>query len=154
MDAQKNVELADRLATIPRIRQRSAEWVAARPSQALHLGLAAAWLGFLFTIGLFSAPNADPASTAPLGFVDSFAMAMFLVTLGGIFAVIGLALRNNRATAPVSAAAGLSIIIVGATCGFAGHPVSAWGPDAVLAAGIVAASAAIMARRQADTNAS
>jgi hypothetical protein len=148
MDAQKNVELADRLATIPRIRQRSVEWVAARPSQVLHLGLAAVWLGFLFTIGLFSAPTADPASTAPLGFVDFFAMAMFLVTLGGIFAVIGLALRNNRATAAVSAAAGLAIIVVGATCGFAGHPVSAWGPDAVLAAGIVAASVAIMARRQ------
>ena len=147
MDAKRNTQLTDRLSTIPRIR-RSTEWIAARPSPQLHLGLAAAWLGFLFTIGLFSAPTADPASAAPLGFVDTFAFAMFMVTLLGIFTVVGLALQNSRATAPVSAACGLSVIIVGATCGFVGHPVSAWGPDAVLAAGIVAASIAIMARRQ------
>ena len=147
MDARKNVELAERLNTIPRIKQRSVEWIAANPSHGMHLGLAAAWLGFLYTMGLFSAPTADPASAAPLGFVDSFAMAMFLVTLMGVIAVIGLAIRNRPATAPVSAISGLAIIIVGSTCGFVGHPVSAWGPDAVLATAIVAASVAIMARR-------
>lgn len=147
MDAKRNTHVASRRATIPTIR-RSTEWIAARPSLQLHLGLAGAWLGFLFTIGLFSAPTADPASTAPLGFVDTFALAMFLVTLLGIFAVVGLALRNSSATAPVSVVCGLSVIVVGATCGFVGHPVSAWGPDAVLAAGIVAGSIAIMARRQ------
>lgn len=151
MDAQKASQLTDRITTIPRIRQRSVEWIAARPSQGLHLGLATVWLGFLFTIGLFSAPTADPESTAPLGFVDSFAMTMFLVTLVGIFAVIALALQNSSRTAPVSIVCGLAIIVVGATCGFVGHPVSAWGPDAALASGIVAGSVAIMARRQAET---
>lgn len=147
MDAKENVKIAQQTSTIPRIKRRSAEWVAANPSHALHLGLGAAWLGFLYTIGLFSAPTADPTSAAPLGFVDSFAMAMFLVTLMGIMAVVSMAIGNHRATAPVSAISGLSIIIVGATCGFVGHPVSAWGPDAALAAVIVAGSVAIMARR-------
>jgi hypothetical protein len=147
MDSRKNVELAERLNTVARCWRGGVEGGGACPSHGMHLGLAAAWLGFLYTIGLFSAPTADPASVAPLGFVDSFAVAMFLVTLGGIVTVISLAVRNHRATAPVSAAAGLAIIIVGATCGFAGHPVSAWGPDAVLASAIVAASVGLMARR-------
>lgn len=152
MDARRNAQAAERIATLPRIKERSAEWVAARPSRQLHLALAAMWLGMLYTIGLFSAPTADPASTAPLGFVDVFALAMFLVTLGGIFSVINLAIRNSKATAPVSVMCGLAIIVVGATCGFVGHPVSAWGPDAAIAGVIVAASVAVMARR--DTSAS
>lgn len=146
MDARETTKVTTQISALPRIR-RTTEWVAARPSLQLHLGLAVAWLGFLFTIGLFSAPTADPTSTAPLGFVDMFALTMFLTTLVGIFAVMGMALTNSRRTAPVSAVCGLAIIVVGATCGFVGHPVSAWGPDAVLAAGIVAASIAIMARR-------
>ena len=73
-----------------------------------------------------------------------------MVTLIGIFAVIGLALANSKATAPVSAICGLSVIVIGATCGFVGHPVSAWGADAVLAAAVVAASVAVMSRRAPD----
>jgi len=124
MDAKQNTKITGRISTIPRIR-RSAEWVAARPSAVLHLALAGAWLLFLASL-----PSTDPDSTAPLGFVDGFAAAMAFVTTVGIFAVVFLALRNSKITAPAT---------------------SAWGPDAVLAAAIVAASAAIMSRRDTAT---
>lgn len=159
MDSRQNAQVSDQISTIPRIRRRSAEWISAQPSRRLHLGLAAAWMGFLYTIGLlgplvsslFTGPSSEPVPAPELGFVDVFALAMFLVTLGGIFSVVSLAITNSKATAPVSAICGLSVIIVGATCGFVGHPPSAWGPNAALAAGIVAASAAVMMRR--ETNA-
>jgi hypothetical protein len=62
---------------------------------------------------------------------------------------VAFALSNSQATAPVSAICGLAVIVVAALCGFSGHPASAWGPDAVLAAGIVAMSLFVMGRRAA-----
>jgi len=116
MDARQNAHVTERLSTIPRIRKRTAEWVGAQPSRSLHGLLAASWLGFLYTMGMFSTPTAEEvaAASAPLGFVDSFALAMFLVTLGGIFAVLSFAATNSKVTAPVSALCALSIIVVGA----------------------------------------
>ena len=144
MDAQKSLELRERLAAIPRIAQRPVRWVAAAPSRVLNLGLAASWIGFLYTLGFFSASG--ETSTDPLTFADTLALLFFLVILGGIMAVVGLALANHRATAAVSAVSALAIVVLGATCGFAGHPVSAWGPDAALAGGIALASVAVWSR--------
>lgn len=141
MDSRQKTHATARLSTIPRIRRQSTEWIAAQPSKRLHLGLALIWFAFLASL-----PAAD--SDTPLGFVDTFAAAMAFVTTGGIFSVFVLATRNSKATAPVSAICGLAVIVVGAMCGFVGHPTSAWGPDAVLAAGIVVLSAAIMMRRE------
>ncbi len=141
MDSQQNTHATTRLSTIPRIRRRPTEWVGARPSKRLHLGLAFIWLAFLASL-----PSAD--ADTPLGFVDMFATAMAFVTTGGIFSVVALAIQNHKATAPVSVICGLGVIVVAAMCGFVGHPTSTWGPDAVLAAGIVALSAAMMMRRE------
>lgn len=144
MDAHKATPLRNRLTTVPRIARRE-QWEAAGPSRLLNLGLGAAWLGFLYTLGLFTTSGDD--TTDPLTFADTLALMFFLVILAGIFAVVAMALTNQATTAPVSALAGLAIIVLGATCGFAGHPVSAWGPDVGLAAVIVAASLGVMGRR-------
>ena len=102
------------------------------------------------------APRASPSGASSggggavdLSFVDSLALAMFLVTLAGIFTVVAFAISNSMATAPVSVVCGLAVIIVAAMCGLSGHPASAWGPDAVLAAGLVAISLFVMGRRAA-----
>ncbi len=143
MDAQKATEVTERMATIPRIRARTLEWVAAAPSRTLNLSLAATWIGFLYTLGFFSTSEASPD---PLSFADTLALLFFMVILVGIMAVVALALANHRATAAVSAAAAVGIVVLGATCGFAGHPVSAWGPDTGLAAVIALASLAVLGR--------
>ena len=145
MDSHKANDLKARLSTIPRIARRD-RWVAAEPSRPLNLGIAASWFGFLYTLGLFSASSND-AAAEPLSFADNLALLFFLVILGGILAVVGMAMANHPGTPAVSAVAGIAIIVLGATCGFAGHPVSAWGPDAALAAIIVGGSVAVMARR-------
>jgi hypothetical protein len=103
-------------------------------------------MGFLWSIGLFAGPSSDTI-IAPLSFVDNLAMAMFLVTLGGIVAVVGFAIKNSPLTPIVSAAAGLSMLLIGVTCGFAGHPISAWGPNTGSAALIALGSVALMGRR-------
>lgn len=148
MDSHKATDLKARLSTLPRIGRRD-QWVAAEPSRPLNLGIAASWLGFLYTLGLFSPSSGE--TTEPLSFADNLALMFFLVILGGILAVVGMAMANHPATAAVSAIAGIAIIVLGATCGFAGHPVSAWGPDAALASVIVAASVTVMARRSIPT---
>jgi hypothetical protein len=148
MDSRKAANLKTRIASLPRISRRQTEWTPAAPSRLLNLGLAASWLGFLYTLGLFSTSSSE-ASSDPLSFADNLALLFFLVILGGIFAVVGLAISNHPATAAVSVGAAIAIIVLGATCGFAGHPVSAWGPDAALASAIAAASLAVMGRRAA-----
>lgn len=65
----------------------------------------------------------------------------------GILGVLGLSIANHRGTAALSAAAGAGVMLLGATCGLVGHPVSSWGLDTVVAGGIVAASAMVMVRR-------
>lgn len=131
----------------PRIQQLTApRWVAATPVRTLNAALAVAWLAFLWSIGLFSAPQSDTV-IEPLSFADNLALAMFLVTLGGIIAVVALAIANSRHTAIVSAGSAMSMVVIGTTCGFAGHPISAWGPNTGSAAVIALASLAIMSRR-------
>lgn len=147
MDSTRNEQLRAAIASIPRIAERPAQWVAAAPSRVLHGGIGAAWLGFLWTLGIFTPSGGGGA--VDLSFVDSLALAMFLVTLAGIFTVVAFAISNSMATAPVSVVCGLAVIIVAAMCGFSGHPASAWGPDAVLAAGLVAVSLFVMGRRAA-----
>ena len=149
MDSRKATDLKSRLTAVPRIGRRDS-WVGAKPSRALNLALAGSWLGFLYTLGLFSTSTSDTAAE-PLSFADNLALLFFLVILGGIFAVVGMAIANHPATAAVSGVAGIAIIVLGATCGFAGHPVSAWGPDAGLAAAIVAGSVTVMGRRAPDS---
>ena len=147
MDSTRNEQLRAAIASIPRIAERPAQWVAAAPSRLLHGGIGVAWLGFLWTLGIFTPSNGGGA--IDLSFVDSLALAMFLVTLAGIFTVVAFAMSNSMATAPVSVICGLAVIVVAAMCGFSGHPATAWGPDAVLAAGIVAVSLFVMGRRAA-----
>ncbi len=145
MDARHTVDVTRDISTIPRI-ERRVEWRAKAPSHPLHLGLAAGWVGLLYMIGLFTVSSADAADAAPLGLFDTVAAGMLLITIVGIFGVISLALQNSKATAPASIIAGLSIVTIGATCGFVGHPVSAWGGGAAFAGVLVAASVAIMSR--------
>lgn len=147
MDARHAPDARIALATAPKIAQTTTPaWIAAAPSQTLNAVLAISWMGFLWSMGLFSSPSSDTV-IEPLSFVDNLALAMFLVTLGGIVAVVGFAIKNSPATPVVSATAGLSMVIVGATCGFAGHPISAWGPNAGSAAIIALGSVALMGRR-------
>jgi len=47
----------------------------------------------------------------------------------------------------VSAISAMSMVVIGTTCGFAGHPISAWGPNTGSAAVIALGSLAIMGRR-------
>ena len=150
MDSQKSVGIRDRVVSIPRIAQVPLRWVAAAPSRALNLGLAASWIGFLYTLGFFSSGSSSE-SADPLSFADTLALMFFLVILTGIMAVVGLALANHRATAAVSTIAAVAIVLLGATCGFAGHPVSAWGPDAGLAGAIALASLGVWSRGGAET---
>ena len=145
MDSRNRLDLTTRLASLPRIARRR-EWAPAEPSRLWNLTIAGSWLGFLYTLGLFTASG--DGSSDPLSFADSLALAFFLVILGGVFAVVGLALANSSQTAPVSALCAVAIIVLGATCGFAGHPVSAWGPDAFLATAIAAGSLWVMGRSQ------
>lgn len=147
MDSTRNDQLRSALASIPRIASQPAQWVAAAPSRVLNGLIGASWLGFLWTLGVFTSSSGGEQIT--LNFMDSLALAMFLVTLGGIFSVVALAVSNASATAPVSVLSGLAIIVVAAMCGFSGHPASAWGPDAILAAAIVAGSIFVMSRRAA-----
>ena len=149
MDARKAGQLRTRLASVPRITRRD-RWESAPQSRALNLSLAAGWLGLLYALGFFTA-SSDGASAEPLTFADTLALVFFLANLSGIFAVVGLALSNHRATAAVSAVSGIGIIVLGATCGFAGHPVSAWGLQVGLAGVLVAASIAVMGRRAPTT---
>lgn len=123
-------------------------WVAAPPSGVLNAALALGWMTFLWSIGLFSVSDAESAETA-LSFPDQLALAFFMATLVGIVAVVGAALSNSSRTASISAICALAMIALGATCGFAGHPISAWGPDTASAAVLGFASLAIMGRRQA-----
>lgn len=145
MDSRNRLDLTSRLASLPRIARRR-EWMAAEPSRIWNLAIAGSWMGFLYTLGLFTASG--EASTDPLSFADTLALTFFLVILGGVFAVLGLALANSSQTAPVSVVCALAIIVLGATCGFAGHPVSAWGPDAFLATAIAGASLWVMGRHR------
>ena len=147
MDSRNRLDLATRLASLPRVARRR-QWSPAEPSRLLNMAIAGSWLGFLYTLGLFSASGEGSAD--PLSFADSLALAFFLVILGGVFAVVGLALANSPQTAPVSVTCTLAIIVLGATCGFAGHPVSAWGPDAFLATVIAGGSIWVMGRSQSD----
>lgn len=147
MDSTRNEQLRRVLTSIPRIAERPGQWVSAAPSRVLHAMIGASWLGFLWTLGIFT--PSDGSGTIDLSFVDSLALAMFLVTLAGIFTVVAFSISNSRATAPVSVLCGLSVIVVAAMCGFSGHPATAWGPDAVLAAAIVAMSLFVMGRRAA-----
>ncbi len=147
MDSRNRLDLTTRLASLPRIARRR-EWSPAEPSRSWNLAIAASWLGFLYTLGLFT--TSGEGSPDPLSFADSLALAFFLVVLGGVFAVVGLALANSPQTAPVSVVCALGIIVLGATCGFAGHPVSAWGPDAFLAAAIAGGSMWVMGRSRSD----
>ena len=148
MDARKAHDLRDRLGAFTAI-QRARSWVAAPPSRGLHLALAAAWLGFLWTLGFFGSSSGE-GSADPLSFADALALAFFLVILGGIVTVLAMAMANHPATAPVSTVAAIAIVLLAATCGFAGHPISAWGPDAALAAAIGASGVGIMARGGAE----
>jgi hypothetical protein len=147
MDARHAPDAQTALATAPTIaRSTNTPWVGAEPNHSLNTVLAVSWMGFLWSIGFFAGPSSDTI-IAPLSFVDNLAKAMFLVTLGGIVAVIGFAIKNSPLTPIVSAAAGLSMVLIGATCGFAGHPISAWGPNAGSAALIALGSVALMGRR-------
>lgn len=148
MDARHAATARSAVETAPSI-QRSAppQWVAATPARTLHAALAVAWMSFLWSIGLFSSPSSDTV-IEPLSFADNLALTMFLVTLMGIIAVVALAAANSRLTASVSAIAAVSMVVIGTTCGFAGHPISAWGPNTGSAAILGLASVAIMGRRQ------
>ncbi len=128
-----------------RITERPAEWVAAAPNPVLNVGLASAWIGFLWSIGFFGTSEAGLATE--LSTLDQFALAMFLATLGGLIAVVAYALVNSPRTAGVSAVCAISMVTIGTLCGFVGHPISAWGPSTFFAGAIGAASLAIAARR-------
>ncbi|MGI9606883.1 MAG: hypothetical protein ACR2P0_12160 [Acidimicrobiales bacterium] len=146
MDSRKALDLRTRRSAIRPIARAAERFVPAAPSRGLHLTLAAAWLGFLYTLGLFAGSGSTEA-VDPLSFGDALAWVFFLAILGGVMMVLSLAVSNHRATAAVSTVCALAIIVLAATCGLAGHPTSAWGPDAVLAAGIAAAGIAILGRR-------
>lgn len=147
MDARLAQSARSSISTAPQVRRsKAATWVAATPARTLHGCLAVAWLSFLWSIGLFSSPSSDTV-IEPLSFVDNLAMMMFLVTLVGIVAVVAMAVVNSPRTATVSAVAALSMVVIGTTCGFAGHPISAWGPNTGSAAVLGLASIAIMGRR-------
>lgn len=148
MDARHATKAQSAVETAPSI-QRTAtpQWVAATPARTLNVALAMAWMTFLWSIGLFSSPSSDTV-IEPLSFADNLALAMFLVTLMGIISVVALAVSNSRLTSSVSAIAATSMVVIGTTCGFAGHPISAWGPNTGSAAVIGLASLAIMGRRQ------
>ncbi len=124
------------------------EWVAAAPSHALHLGLAVAWVVYLWSIGLFGGGESG-APLPELSFVDEVILLALLGTIMGVFATVGAALANHRATARISAVCAVAMVALGTTCGFAGHSISSWGPTTAAAAGIGFASLAIMSRRAA-----
>lgn len=150
MDARHADAARSTIDTAPPVpRATPPQWVAATPARTLHAGLAILWMSFLWSIGLFSSPSSDTV-VEPLSFVDNLALAMFLATLIGIIAVVGMAAVNSRHTATVSAIAALSMVVIGTTCGFAGHPISAWGPNTGSAAVLGILSLAVMGRRQAD----
>jgi hypothetical protein len=147
MDARHASAAQSGVKTAPKIQQiATPQWVAATPARTLNAVLAAAWLAFLWSIGLFSSPQSDTV-IEPLSFADNLALAMFLATFVGIIAVVALAVANSRHTAIVSAISAMSMVVIGTTCGFAGHPISAWGPNTGSAAVIALGSLAIMGRR-------
>ncbi len=132
-------------STLRTIGSRPIEWVAAAPNPVLNIGLATAWIGFLWAIGMFS--PAPETITTELSALDNLGLAMFLATLAGLMSVVGLALTNSDRTAAVSGVCAISMVTIGTLCGFAGHPISAWGPNTAFAAVIGFASLAVAARR-------
>lgn len=124
------------------------EWVAATPSHLLHLGLAAAWVVFLWSIGLFAGSEAG-TPIPQLSFVDEIILLALLGTIVGVFATVASALANHPVTSRLSMACAVVMVALGTTCGFAGHAISSWGPSTAAAAGIGFASLAVMGRRAA-----
>ena len=131
---------------LPRPVPRAPERVESRqPSQVLHALLAAGWLVFLWSIGLFSGVD-ENAAPIELSALEQALMPVLLATIFGVFAVVVLALANSSATARLSAICGFSMAAIGATCGLEGHAISAWGPSAGAAAALGLASVAMMRR--------
>lgn len=146
MDARHLNDVTIDRTTLQEIPRR--EWEAAAPSRVLHGGLAAAWMWFLWSIGLFASP--DPNAAAPVfSVVEELLMFALLGTIVAVLSTIGLALMNHRATARVSTLCALSMVVIGTTCGFAGHSISSWGSLTGSAAAIGMASIAILGRRAA-----
>lgn len=143
MDARHLANLDIDQTTIPAIERR--RWVEAPQSRLANGLLGAGWLVFLWSIGLFGAGSGD-GTAAPLSSVEEVLMMFVLVTIFAVFGVIGSAIANNRLTSRLSAGCALSMLVLGASCGFAGHSISAWGPSTGLAALLGMASLAVVGR--------
>lgn len=122
------------------------QWTPAAPSRLLHAGLAAGWMLFLWSIGLFSSSE-DGGAVPVLSAVEEVILLVLLGTIVAVLATVGLAMMNHRATARISAMCSLAMVAIGTTCGFAGHSISSWGPTTAAAAAIGVASVGVMARR-------
>jgi len=144
MDAQHLQHVNIDQTTLREIPRR--QWVAAKPSLALHALLSVSWIAYLWSIGLFSSPE-EGGALPQLSFVDEIILVALLATIVGVFTTIGAALMNKAIAAPMSAISALAMVAIGTTCGFAGHPISAWGPSTATAAVIGIGSVMLMGRR-------
>lgn len=144
MDARHLTDVQIDRTTLREIPRRG--WKAAAPNRALHGVLAGAWLFFLWAIGLFSTP--DPNAAVPVySAVEELLLFALLGTIVAVLATVGLALMNHRATARLSTFCALSMVLIGTSCGFAGHAISSWAPMAAIPAAIGLASIGILGRR-------
>lgn len=143
MDARHLSEVEIDQTTLVAIERR--RWVEAPQSRAANGLLATGWLLFLWSIGLFSAGSGE-AAVAPLSSTEQVIMTFVLATIVGVFGTLGAALANNRLASRLSAGCALAMVVLGATCGFAGHTISSWGPSTGIAAVLGLASLAVLGR--------
>lgn len=141
MDAKHLQSLEIDQAALPTIQRREAE--IKEPSRLLHGLLAMGWIGFLWSIGLFSGVD-ENAAPVELSALETALMPVLLLTIFAIMGVVGLALANSSITARLSAICGFSMAAIGSTCGLEGHAISAWGPTAAAAGALGLASIAMM----------
>lgn len=148
MDSRHRAQIAEQVDSLPRIERRVPEPPkTATPPWGLHLALGAGWLGFLYMIGFFStSTETTEAAAVPEGIFAMIITGLVFIGVIGIFAILSLAVQNSAYTARISFGVGTLFAGIFASCGLEGHPVSLWGGSALVAAGLAAASAAVMAR--------